>query len=202
MAARDGQKSAAPSRAVPSSARRARSRHCDVDMSACTCKNVQWSCLCSAVEMCVGVCTVGARARVLARACVHVPRRGCRTRLPVLETAGPLSSCRTTGRSPRARGHPPWRAVQELFLLVSDSDTVGDSRYSMHVAPSRRAVAWGATTLSVRPDKRQCTIAHRMLCSNLSLQVVAPSQLPNTHLRFTRPYTVNTCAAQDTVTYS
>ena len=28
--------------------------------------------------------------RVLARACVHVPRRGCRTRLPVPGTARPL----------------------------------------------------------------------------------------------------------------
>ena len=59
---------------------------------------------------------VGARARVRARACVHVPRRGCRTRLPVPETARPLSSCRTTGRSPRARGHPPWRAVHRSFF--------------------------------------------------------------------------------------
>ena len=147
-AARDGRKSAAPSRAVPSSARRARSRHCDMDMSACTCKNVQWSCLCSAVEMCVGVCTVGACARVLARACVHVPRRGCRTRLPVLETAHPLSSCRTTGRSPRARGHPPWRAVHRIFFNRSP-----DSARHVHTARAlnrwRLAQGWPVCTACV-----------------------------------------------------
>ena len=60
---------------------------------------------------------LGHHARLLARACVHVPRRGCRTRLPVLETAHPLLSCRTTGRSPRARGHPPWRAIHRKFLV-------------------------------------------------------------------------------------
>ena len=66
-------------------------------MSACRCKNVLWSCSCSAMEMCVGVCTVGACARVLARACVCVLRRGCPTSLLAQETARPFPSCATTG---------------------------------------------------------------------------------------------------------
>ena len=37
------------------------------NVSACKCKNVHWPCLCSAVEMCVGVCIVGVHTRVLAR---------------------------------------------------------------------------------------------------------------------------------------
>ena len=114
-AARGVGKSVPPSRAVPSRARRARSRLCDVNMSACRCRNVQWSCLCSAVEMCDGVCTVGARACVLARACARVLRTRCRMSLPAPETARPFPSSRTTGRSPRARGHPPWRAVHRSF---------------------------------------------------------------------------------------
>ena len=97
VAARDVANSAAPGRAVPCDARRARSRRCDVHPSACRCKNVLWSCLCSAMKMCVGVCTVGARARVLARACVCVLRRGCRTSLLAQETARPFPSCATTG---------------------------------------------------------------------------------------------------------
>ena len=83
--------------AVPSQARRARSYRCETHMSACRCKNVLWSCLCSAMKMCVGVCTVGARARVLARACVCVLRRGCQTSLLAQETARPFPSCATTG---------------------------------------------------------------------------------------------------------
>ena len=102
---------------VASKARRARPRRCDMHMSACKCKNVQWSCLCSAMRMCVGVCTVGACVRVLARACVCVLRRHCRTRLPASETARPFPSCATTGPAPRARGHPPWRTVHRTFLL-------------------------------------------------------------------------------------
>ena len=102
--------------AVPSEARRARSPRCDMHMSACRCKNVQWSCLCSAMRMCVGVCTVGACVRVLARACVCVLRRHCRTRLLASETALPFLSCATTGPAPRARGHPPWRTVHGTFF--------------------------------------------------------------------------------------
>ena len=103
--------------AVPSQARRARSYRCETHMSACRCKNVLWSCLCSAMKMCVGVCTVGARARVLARARVCVLRRGCWTSLLAQETARPFPSCATTGPAPRARGHPPWRTVHRTFLL-------------------------------------------------------------------------------------
>ena len=115
-AARGVVKSVPPSRAVPSRARRARSHLCDVNMSACRCRNVQWSCLCSAVEMCDGVCTVGACACVLARACARVLRTRCRVSLPAPETARPFPSCRTTGRSPRARGHPPWWAIHRSFF--------------------------------------------------------------------------------------
>ncbi len=120
-AARGVGKLVPPSRAVPRRARRARSRRCEVHMSACKCKNVQWSCLCSAMRMCVGVCTVGACVRVLARACVCVLRRHCRTRLPASETARPFPSCATTGPAPRARGHPPWRTVHGTFLVVGES---------------------------------------------------------------------------------
>ena len=116
-AARGVGKLVPPSRAVPSRARRARSRRCEVYMSAGKCKNVQWSCLCSAMRMCVGVCTVGACVRVLARACVCVLRRHCRTRLPASETARPFPSCATTGPAPRARGHPPWRTVHGTFFF-------------------------------------------------------------------------------------
>ena len=118
-AARDVAKSASPSRAVPRRARRARSRRCEVHMSACKCKNVQWSCLCSAMRMCVGVCTVGACVRVLARARVCVLRRHCRTRLLASETALPFPSCATTGPAPRARGHPPWRTVHGTFYVAA-----------------------------------------------------------------------------------
>ena len=115
-AARGVGKLAPPSRAVPSRARRARSRRCEVHMSVHRCTNVQWSCLCSAVEMCAGVCTVGVYTRVLARACACVLRKGCRTSLRARETALPFPSCATTGPAPRARGHPPWRAVHRNFL--------------------------------------------------------------------------------------
>ena len=67
-AARDVNSAVANLEAVPCKARRARSHRCEVHTSACRCKNVQWSCLCSAMKMCVGVCTVCAHARVLARA--------------------------------------------------------------------------------------------------------------------------------------
>ena len=96
-AARDVDLVVANLEAVPCKARRACSRRCEVHRLACKCRNVLWSCLRSAVEMCVGVCSMGARARVLARACVHVPRRGCRTSLLAQETARPFPSCTTTG---------------------------------------------------------------------------------------------------------
>ena len=60
VAAHDVANSASPSRAVPYRARRARSRRCEVYMSACRCRNVLVSCLCRIMEMCAGVCTVGA----------------------------------------------------------------------------------------------------------------------------------------------
>ena len=55
------------------------------------------SCLCRIMELCAGVCIVGVRARVLARACARVLRRRRRTSLLTLETACPFPSCRTTG---------------------------------------------------------------------------------------------------------
>ena len=114
-AARDVAGSVPPGRALPCSARRARSHRCDVHRSAGRCRNVQWSCLCIAVEMCVGVCTVGAFARVLARACARVPRRCCRTRLPPPGTARPFPSCRTTGRCRERRAH---RHAVHLFTEI------------------------------------------------------------------------------------
>ena len=118
--------------AVPSEARRARSPRCDMHMSACRCKNVQWSCLCSAMRMCVGVCTVGACVRVLARARVCVLRRHCRTRLPASETARPFPSCATTGPAPRARGHPPWRTVHGTFFAKSKSRVKRERSFSLY----------------------------------------------------------------------
>ena len=64
-------------------------------------------CSCSAMKMCVGMCTVGA--------CVCVLRRGCRTSLLAQETALPFPSRATTGPGlAPAGGHPPhmgaWRA--------------------------------------------------------------------------------------------
>ena len=109
-AARDGQDSAAPSRVVPSSARRARPRRCDVYRSACKHQNVQWSCLCavpvaSAVEMCVGVCTdPWARARVCSRA------RVCMCRAGAAERAYP---CRKRPARCRAAGLPDVRLARE-----------------------------------------------------------------------------------------
>ena len=93
--------------AMPGTARSARPHRCEAYRSACMCRNVLWSCLCSAVEMCFGVCTVGAHARVLARACVRVPCRCCRTSLPTPETALPLSSSTTAGPRRGRRGYPP-----------------------------------------------------------------------------------------------
>ena len=85
-------------------------------MSACRCKSVQWSCLCSA-NVCVSV--HWARGRVCARARVHVPRRGCRRAYPRRERP---ARCRAAEplTSPRARGHPPWRAVHRNFFRVYD----------------------------------------------------------------------------------
>ena len=110
--------------AVPSQARRARSYRCETHMSACRCKNVLWSCLCSAMKMCVGVCTVGARARVLARACVCVLRRGCRTSLLAQETARPFPSCATTGPGLAREGTRHGGLFTESFLAtVGPTDT-------------------------------------------------------------------------------
>ena len=104
-AAHDVGFSAAPARAVPYGARRARSRHCEVDMSACRCKNVLVSCMCRTMEMCVGVCIVGVHVRVLARARACVLRRRCRASLLTPETVRPFPSCRTTGRCREREAH-------------------------------------------------------------------------------------------------
>ena len=120
VAAPDVGSAAAEPDAVPSLARRARSYRCETHMSACRCKNVLWSCLCSAMKMCVGVCTVGARARVLARACVCVLRRGCRTSLLAQETARPFPSCATTGPGLAREGTRHGGFFTEVFFpLVS-----------------------------------------------------------------------------------
>ena len=117
MAARGGQKSAAPSRAVPSSARRARSRHCEADMSACRSKNVHVSCMCSAEDLCVGVCVVGVHARVLARACGCVLRRCCRMGPAPPDAAHPVLTSGTEVQRSDARIDPP--AIGALFTEVN-----------------------------------------------------------------------------------
>ena len=104
---------------MPSQARRARPRRCETHRSVCRCKKVQWSCLCSAVEMCFGVCIVGVHARVLARACVRVPRTCCRASLPAPETAPPFSSSTAAGPLRERRGHPPWGAVHRKLCTTS-----------------------------------------------------------------------------------
>ena len=104
-AAPDVESAAAKLDPVPSTARSARPHHCQTCRSVCRCRNVQWSCLCSAVEMCFGVCIVGAHARVLARGCVRVPRRCCRTSPATPETALALSSSTTAGRRLEQRWH-------------------------------------------------------------------------------------------------
>ena len=103
--------------AVPSKARRARPRHCEVDMSACRCKNVLVSCMCRTMEMCVGVCIVGAHVRVLARARACVLRRRCRASLLTPETVRPFPSCRTTGRCREREAHR--HAVHRSFTEKS-----------------------------------------------------------------------------------
>ena len=115
-AAHDVAVSAAPARAVPYGARRARPRHCGVDMSACMCKNVHVSCMCIAVELCVGVCIVGAHVRVLALARVCVLRRGCRASLLTPETVRPFPSCGTTGRCREREAHRHGALFTEFFF--------------------------------------------------------------------------------------
>ena len=115
-AARDVCISAAPGRAVPCDARRARLRLCEVHMSVCRCKNVLVSSMCRTMELCVGVCTVGVHARVLARACGRVPRKRCRTTLLAPETARPLSSCITTGPGREREAHRHAVAVHRNFF--------------------------------------------------------------------------------------
>ena len=108
-AARDVAKEVSPSRAVPCSARRARSRLCDVHTSVRRCRNVHVSSMCSAVELCFGVCIVGVHARVLARACGCVLCRCCRHRARCHRTL--LTLRRPMGRrsSARPRAHRPTR---------------------------------------------------------------------------------------------
>ena len=118
-AARDVAKKVSPSRAVPCSARRARSRLCDVHTSVRRCRNVHVSSMCSAVELCFGVCIMGVHARVLARACGRVPRKRCRTTLLAPETARPLSSCITTGPGREREAHRHAVAVHRNFCRLT-----------------------------------------------------------------------------------
>ena len=105
-AARDVEKKVSPSRAVPCSARRARSRLCDVHTSVRRCRNVHVSSMCSAVELCVGVaswaCTrVCSRARVVVCCAGAAGWARChRTRLTLR---------RPLGRRSSARAHRPTR---------------------------------------------------------------------------------------------
>ena len=115
VAARDVANSAAPGRAVPCDARRARPRLCEVHVSVCRCKNVLVSSMCRTMELCVGVCTVGVHAHVLARACGRVPRKRCRMTLLAPETARPLSSCITTGPGREREAHRHAVAVHRFL---------------------------------------------------------------------------------------
>ena len=114
----DVAKTVAPSRAVPCSARLARSRRCDVHMSVRRCRNAHVSSMCSAVELCFGVCIAArGRVRACARARVVVCCAGAagwarchRTRLTLR---------RPLGRRSSARAHRPTRhrtAVHGSFL--------------------------------------------------------------------------------------
>ena len=74
---------------------------------------------CRIMELCAGVCIVGVRARVLARARARVLRRRRRTSLLTLEAARPFPSCRTTG--PRCeregtRHRPCLRCSRKFFF--------------------------------------------------------------------------------------
>ena len=104
-AACDAESDAAHIDAMPSEARRDRLYHCETHVSACRCKNVHVSSMCSAVELCVGVCIVGVHVRVLARARACVLRRRCRASLLTPETVRPFPSCRTTGRCREREAH-------------------------------------------------------------------------------------------------
>ena len=107
--------SAAPGRVVSCDASRDRPRLCEVCVLVCRCKNVLVSSMCRTMELCVGVCTVGVHARVLARACGRVPRKRCRTTLLAPETARPLSSCITTGPGCEREAHRHAVAVHRFL---------------------------------------------------------------------------------------
>ena len=142
-AAHDVGFSAAPARAVPYGARRARSRHCEVDMSACRCKNVLVSCMCRTMEMCVGVCIVGVHVRVLARARACVLRRRCRASLLTPETVRPFPSCGTTGRCREREAHRHAVHCSQRFFSVGP-DLVGTSSAERERVSPQRARFEGA----------------------------------------------------------
>ena len=114
-AARGVVKSVPPSRAVPSRARRARSRLCDVHTSVRRCRNVHVSSMCSAVELCFGVCIMGVHARVLARACGYLLRRCCRMGPAPPDAAHPAPTSGTEVQRSRASTHPPSEHCSRKF---------------------------------------------------------------------------------------
>ena len=74
------------------------------------------SCMCSAVELCVGVCIVGVHARVLSRACGCVLCRCCRMGPAPQDAAHPVPTSGTAVQRLRASTHLPSKhCSQEVF---------------------------------------------------------------------------------------
>ena len=81
------------------------------------------SCMCSAEDLCVGVCIVGVHARVLARACGCVLRRCCRMGPAPPDAAHPVLTSGTEVQRSRASNHPPLeqaRGGRHCFSLNLD----------------------------------------------------------------------------------
>ena len=75
------------------------------------------SCMCSAEDLCVGVCIVGVHARVLARACGCVLRRCCRMGPAPPDAAHPVLTSGTEVQRSRASTHPPSEHCSQKFFL-------------------------------------------------------------------------------------
>ena len=130
-AARDARISAAPGRAVPCDARRARSRRCDVHVSL----QVQKCAVVVFVQCNGNVCwsvIVGARARVLARACVCAAQ-GLPDE-PTQETARPFPSRATTGPGLAREGTrgEPFIKFLRIKLYMHDADSEIETATSMY----------------------------------------------------------------------
>ena len=76
------------------------------------------SCMCSAEDLCVGVCIVGVHARVLARACGCVLRRCCRMGPAPPDAAHPVLTSGTEVQRSRASTHPPSEHCSRKFFFI------------------------------------------------------------------------------------